>query len=268
MTTADPFHTRISGLIADARVSTAFLTRLPAAWLGGDQAGRPDLGEASRMFPLVGAAIGLAGGFVLVVAALLDVPLFAAAALAVATTMLATGALHEDGLADTFDGLGGGATPERKLDIMRDSRIGTYGTAALVFSILLRTATLWNLAIASPWRAGLALIAAEAVSRTALMRVWHDLPAARPQGLAHDTGPPEPEALLVAQALALVIALVTVWRVAGLAAAIVGILLAVAGTYIFMMVSRAQIGGRTGDTLGACQQIAAVLFLVGVASVA
>jgi adenosylcobinamide-GDP ribazoletransferase len=268
MTTADPFHTRMAGLIADVRVSAAFLTRVPVRWLGGDVAGRPDLGEASRVFPLVGAAIGFAGGLVLVIAALLGVPLFIAASLAVATTMLTTGALHEDGLADTFDGLGGGATPERKLEIMRDSRIGAYGASALVFSILIRTGTLWSLAIASPWRAGLALIAAEAVSRTALMRVWHDLPAARPLGLAHDTGPPEAESLLMAQALALVIALATVWPTAGLAAAIVGILLAVAGTYIFIVVSRAQIGGRTGDTLGACQQIAAVSFLVGVASAA
>jgi len=258
----------MAGLIADLRVSAAFLTRVPAKWLGGEGAGRPDLGEASRVFSLVGAAIGLAGGLILVVAAFLGVPLFIAAALAVATTMLVTGALHEDGLADTFDGFGGGATSERKLEIMRDSRIGTYGTAALIFSILIRTGTLWSLAIASPWRAGLALIAAEAVSRTGLMRVWHDLPAARPLGLAHDTGPPEAEALLIAQALALVITLVTVWPTAGLAAAIVGILLAAAGTYIFSVVSRTQIGGRTGDTLGACQQIAAVAFLVGVASVA
>ena len=258
----------MAGLIADLRVSAAFLTRVPAKWLGGEEAGRPDLGDASRVFPLVGAAIGLAGGLVLVVAAFLDVPPFVAAALAVATTMFATGALHEDGLADTFDGFGGGATADGKLEIMRDSRIGTYGTAALVFSILIRTGALWNLAIAGPWRAGLALVAAEAVSRTAMMRVWHDLPAARPLGLAHDTGPPEAEALLMAQALALVITLAAVWPTGGLAAAIVGILLAVAGTYIFIVVSRTQIGGRTGDTLGACQQIAAVAFLVGVATAA
>lgn len=268
MTTTDPLHTGVAGLVADLRASAAFLTRLPAAWLGGAGAGRPDLAVASRMFPLVGAGVGLVGGAVLVVAAFLGVPLFVAAALAVAATMVTTGGLHEDGLADTFDGFGGGTTPERKLDIMRDSRIGAYGASALIFSILIRTGALWSLAIANPWRAGLALIAAEAVSRTALMRLWHDLPAARPQGLAHDTGPPEPEALLIAQALALVIALATVWPTAGLAAAIVGILLAGAGTYMFMAVSRAQIGGRTGDTLGACQQIAAVLFLLGVASAA
>jgi adenosylcobinamide-GDP ribazoletransferase len=266
MTAQDPLRLETAALIDDARASAAFLTRLPAAWLGETQARRPDFRRASRMFPLVGAAIGLAGGAVLVVAALLGAPLIIAAALAIVATMLVTGGLHEDGLADTVDGFGGGATADAKLDIMRDSRIGSHGAAALIFSILIRVGALWSVSVGSPWRAGLALLAAEAVSRTALMRVWHDLPAARPVGLAHDTGPPDMEAMLTAQALGLVIALAAVWPSAGLGPGIAGILLALLATYIFIAISRTQIGGRTGDTLGASQQIALVAFLVGVAS--
>ena len=132
-----------------------------------------------------------------------------------------TGGLHEDGLADTADGFGGGATAERKLEIMDDSRIGTFGAAALVFSILFRVAALSSIAAFGPWRAALALVAAEAVSRAALVRLWHELPAARLGGLAHETGPPDQQAMLVALVLAAVIVALTVMPTAGFVAAVV-----------------------------------------------
>ena len=246
--------------------SVAFLTRLPVHRLRMATVERPDFARASRMFPVAGALVGLAGAIVLVVACNLGVPLLVAAALAIATTMLVTGGLHEDGLSDTFDGFGGGADAARKLEIMRDSRIGSYGASALVFSILIRVAALASIAATSSWAAGLGLVAAEAVSRAAMMRMWYDLPAARPDGLAHDIGPPGSEAMLAAQAIALVLAVVLVWPSAGFIAAITGILLSLAGTYIFIQWTRRQIGGRTGDTLGACQQIALAAFLTGVAA--
>lgn len=268
MNAEDPRPDAPAELIADVRASVAFLTRTPAAWLGGSQDRAPDFRRASRMFPLVGAAVGLVGGAVLVIAILFGVPYLIAASLAVAATMVATGGLHEDGLADTVDGFGGGATRERKLAIMRDSQIGSYGAAALVFSILIRVGALWSLSLASPWRAGLALIAAEAVSRTAMMRAWDDLPSARTDGIAHEAGPPDSQAMLTALVLALAIALATVWPSTGLTAVAVAILLAAAATYILILIARGQIGGRTGDVLGACQQFAVASFLVGVASAA
>ena len=268
MNAEDPRPNDPAELIADARSCVAFLTRTPAAWLGKRQDRLPDFRRASRMFPMVGAAVGLVGGAVLVIAILVGVPHLVAASLAVAATMVATGGLHEDGLADTLDGFGGGATPDQKLAIMRDSQIGSYGAAALVFSILIRVAALWSLSFASPWHAGLALIAAEAVSRTAMMRAWHDLPSARNDGIAHEAGPPDSQAMLTAMVLALAIALATVWPSAGFAAVVAAILLAAATTYILIQIARAQIGGRTGDVLGACQQFAVAAFLVGVASAA
>jgi adenosylcobinamide-GDP ribazoletransferase len=182
--------------------------------------------------------------------------------------MILTGGLHEDGLADTADGFGGGATAARKLEIMDDSRIGTYGASAVVFSILLRVGALASLMPLGAFRAALALVAAEAVSRAAVVRLWQELPAARLGGLAHETGPPDQQAMVVALVAALVIAVVLVWPAAGFWAAVLGILLAIAGTYIFTRLSYREIGGRTGDTLGACQQIAVIAFLIGVAAAA
>ncbi len=251
-------------MLADFLASLAFLTRLPTSDTRDDAP--PDFTRASRMFPVVGVIVGLIGAAILVATALLGTPPALAAALAVAATLAVTGALHEDGLADTLDGFGGGKTRDRKLEIMRDSNIGTFGAVALIFSILFRVLALWSLARGDPWRAGLVLIAAEAVSRAAMLQAWSILPAARADGLAHDTGPPSESALLTGQAVSLAVVLALVWPVAGFAAMIAGILLTVIVTYIFIRMARAQIGGRTGDTLGACQQIAVAAFLIGAAS--
>lgn len=250
----------------DLRASAAFLTRAPVEWLGPQAGLKPDFRRAARVFPLVGALVGLAGGAVLVIAAWLHIPPPIAAALAVLTTMILTGGLHEDGLADTVDGFGGGATAARKLEIMDDSRIGTFGVAAVVFSILFRVAALTSLMPLGAFRAALVLVAAEAVSRAAMVRLWQELPAARLSGLSHETGPPDHQAMVVALVIGLAIAVILVWPAAGFWAAVLGILLAMAATYIFGRFSYREIGGRTGDTLGACQQIATVAFLVGVAA--
>jgi adenosylcobinamide-GDP ribazoletransferase len=250
----------------DFKASTAFLTRTPPDWLGPIAGARPDFRRAARAFPLVGALVGIAGGAVLVIGAWLNIPTMITAALAVLATMVFTGGLHEDGLADTVDGFGGGATPERKLEIMDDSRIGTFGVAAVVFSILIRVAALSHLMVLGAFRAALVLVAAEALSRAAMVRVWQDLPAARLGGLAHDTGPPGQQAMVTALVTGLAIALVLVWAATGFWPAVLAIVVAALATYIFSRLSYREIGGRTGDTLGACQQIAAVAFLVGAAA--
>ena len=264
---ADDPRDEIAEIVDDLRAGLGFLTRLPAAWIGGSAA-LPDFRRAARLFPVVGALVGLAGGAVLVIALKLGESPLIAASLAVLATVLLTGALHEDGLADTADGFGGGATAERKLEIMDDSRVGTFGVVAVAFSLLLRVAALSALASAGAFRAAFALVAAEAVSRAALVRLWQALPAARLRGLSHDTGPPEHASMLVALIAGTVIAFVAVWPGSGFRAALVGLLLAIAATYLFTRLAAQQIGGRTGDTLGACQQVAAVAFLLGVAAFA
>jgi len=253
-------------ILDDLRASTAFLTRVPPDWLGPAAGARPDFRRAARVFPLAGVLIGAVGGAVLVIAVWLNIPPLITAILAVLATMVFTGGLHEDGLADTVDGFGGGENAARKLEIMDDSRIGTFGVAALIFSILIRVAALSSLMPLGAFRAALVLVAAEAVSRAAMVRLWQELPAARLSGLAHETGPPDQQAMVVAMLIGLAVAVILVWPAAGFWAAILAILLAAAATYIFTRLSYREIGGRTGDTLGACQQIAAVAFLIGAAA--
>src|SRR6204780_1970299 len=148
----------------DLKASVAFLTRLPVG--RAPPAAGTDISRAAWAFPLAGVLVALVAAVVYAVAHKIGSPPWVAAALAVAATLAVTGCLHEDGLADTADGFGGGDSRERKLEIMRDSRIGTYGVCALILSILLRVAAL--VAFANPAPAVWALIAAHGGARATL----------------------------------------------------------------------------------------------------
>jgi adenosylcobinamide-GDP ribazoletransferase len=254
VTSNDSLPPDFDAAVGDLRASLAFLTRLPADWLGVAADARPDFRRAAGLFPLAGCVVGAAGGIVLLAGSAIGAPPLAAATLAVTATMALTGGLHEDGLADTADGLGG-STVDKRLEIMDDSRIGTYGAAALGISLVLRVVCLATLAAHGAWTAALMLVIAEGISRAALVRMWHDLPPARLSGLAHDTGPPGDRAMLLALAIAGVLALLAIPLV-GIRAAVVAAVLAAIGTFAFMRLSQQSLGGRTGDTLGASQQVA------------
>src|SRR5882724_12552182 len=127
-------------LLDDLRVAVAFLTRIPLPHPDG--AMPRDLARAQRMFPLVGAAIGAAVGLFYLATLAIGVPALAAAALALGAGALLTGALHEDGLADVADGFGGGRDKAAKLEIMRDSRLGTYGALILLVAFAAKLAAL------------------------------------------------------------------------------------------------------------------------------
>ena len=237
-------------------VGFLFLTRLrlpaPADW--------PEdaVARAAWTFPVVGAVIGLFGGAATVLGLGLGLPSMASVVLGLAATMLLTGALHEDGLADTVDGLGGGRDRERKLEIMRDSRVGSYGVLALLIALGLRAAALTVLLGGAPAMVLGAMVAAHAVSRAGLPAIMHGLDPARPGGLAASAGKPDLPVVQAAAVLGLLIALAGLgwWR--GLAAVILGAG-AMAGT---AMLARRQIGGYTGDVLGAAQQAAEVAVLL------
>src|SRR5713101_6361680 len=156
----------------DLIAAAGFLTRLPVAGLAAAETGL--LARSMRALPLVGIVVGVAGWVMLAIAAALGLPATVGALLAVATTVLATGALHEDGLADTADGLGGGKDRESKLEIMRDSRIGSYGTCALMLSLMLRWSALAE--IAEPRLVAVALIAAHVSARAVLPIVMSFVP--------------------------------------------------------------------------------------------
>jgi adenosylcobinamide-GDP ribazoletransferase len=167
-----------------------------------------------------------------------------------------TGAFHEDGLADTADGFGGGRDREAKLAIMRDSRHGSFGILALVFSIGLRAAALAT--IGDAIHLGLALVAAHAASRGALPAMMHVLAPARPDGLGFTAGRPSRAVALVAALIGGAIALAALGPGRGTLA----LLLAIAAIALMAVLARRQIGGYTGDVLGAFQQIGEIVMLL------
>jgi adenosylcobinamide-GDP ribazoletransferase len=184
-----------------------------------------------------------------------------AAALALAATMLATGCLHEDGLSDTADGFGGGQTRERKLEIMRDSRIGAYGASALILSILLRWSAISDLG--SPAHVICGLIAAHAASRGVIPAFMRLAPPARPDGLSANAGTVSADAALAGVAIAAALALLVLGPHGAIAAAAcLGI-----AFFLFRSLCLRQIGGQTGDTIGALQQIGEITVLLAASAI-
>ena len=172
------------------------------------------------------------------------------AAVAVAAGLLITGAFHEDGLGDTADAFGGGTTVERRLEIMKDSRVGSYGVLALGIVLLARWAALTALLGAGQWGA---IVAAAAMSRAPMALLMAALPNARGSGLAASHGAPSPGVAVQAVAVALLLG----WLCAGAAVLPMALAMAVAAGLV-ALVARAKIGGQTGDVLGAAQQMALV----------
>lgn len=245
-----------SGWWTDLKVAAAFLTRLPIRL--GDTGGMAALARASRCFPVVGLGIGLLGGILYALAIAIDLPPLLAAVIAIAGVTAATGALHEDGLADTVDGFGGGGDRDRKLQIMRDSRIGTYGVVALVLALGARIGALAS--FEDDGDAVAAMILCQAASRALVVAVMRGAPLARSDGLAVSAGRPTQATMLVALALGGIIAVLFA-GFDGAVAAVVGAAIA----WAIAALARQQIGGVTGDVLGAVQQgseIAMLLTLV------
>jgi adenosylcobinamide-GDP ribazoletransferase len=225
--------------------------RVPA-WVGHAQ---DQLAGAVRYFPVVGLIVGASAAAALWLAAhVLPVPV--PAILAIVVTVLMTGAIHEDGLADTCDGLGGGATRERALEIMKDPRIGAFGGIALILMLLLKISALSAMPV---WTAMAALVAAHAFSRFCAVLVGF---AGRYVGSAERSrAAPVVQRVKAGDALIAAVfglpALVLCGRGAIIAVVVALVLL---GLLVRWCVQR--IGGYTGDTLGAAQQITETGFYV------
>jgi len=193
---------------------------------------------------------------------------FAAATLAAAVLVIGllaatTGALHEDGLSDVADGFFGAASRDRRLEIMKDSRIGAFGALALIVTMALRIAllaALWQRF--SPADAALLFLAGEAFSRALLVWQWQSRPLAHPDGLAARFGKPSPETVRQAMIAGLPL-LVPALLLLTLPALALAVLLAAGGAYLTGSLAQSKIGGVTGDVLGAIQQISGLGFLAG-----
>jgi adenosylcobinamide-GDP ribazoletransferase len=242
-----------AGFFAGFLAAMAFFTRLP---IDPRAPSEWRLADAAWAFPLVGAGIGGAAALALLLAQLVGLAIWPAALLSVLGGIALTGALHEDGLADTADGFCGGRNREEKLAILRDSRQGTYGVLAIVLSVLLRAAALAE--VGDVIHAGLALIAAHATSRAALPAAMMGLTPARPDGLGAMAGKPRVGGAILAALFGTAIALAALGPVRG------AIALCLTGVVVFAMaeLARRQIGGYTGDVLGAFQQVGEIAILL------
>ncbi|TSJ62994.1 adenosylcobinamide-GDP ribazoletransferase [Starkeya sp. 3C] len=251
-------------VLSDVPEALRFLSRLPVPRLPFEAApgGPPDLDRLGPALPAAGAVLGLIAAAVFLAAHGLGLGGFLAATLAVGTLVAITGALHEDGLADVADALGGWSV-ERRLEIMKDSRIGSFGVCALVLAFALRLGTLAALAAEGALAAAAALMAAVAVSRLAGLWMLSALPFARADGLARSAGVPGLASRRTAFAVALLIAALLVVPTLGPMALLGGVILGIAAFFGIARLARAQFGGQTGDVAGAATLTVEIAFLMG-----
>jgi adenosylcobinamide-GDP ribazoletransferase len=241
-----PFRDAVPLIARDIVAGVGLLTRLPVPFTAPRPAG-------AWAWPLVGLGVSglavMAGALAL--AAGLAAPLVAVLVMGVQAAL--TGALHEDGLADCADGFWGGRDTARRLEIMKDHQIGSYGALALGLAVLARWSALVILISAGHWGV---ILAAAMLSRVPMAALMAALPNARGSGLAASVGAPPKAAVGMALALALAGSLLLAgWTALPMALAMAGAGLAVA------LVARAKIGGQTGDVLGAAQVMAEVAAL-------
>ncbi|WP_170412275.1 adenosylcobinamide-GDP ribazoletransferase [Ruegeria atlantica] len=235
----------------DFPLSLVLLTRLPIPRLPEKVFSRQ--ADAAWAFPLVGVVVGLlacAFGWLAVAS---NLPAFASAAILVAVLVIATGAMHEDGLADTADGFWGGYTTERRLEIMKDSHIGAYGVLTLIFTQLLRVALIATLLTVNGFTG---ILAACIVSRAFMPVLMSALPNARNSGLSHSVGDPKAKTAAMGFGVAVVLS----WLLIG-PGTVIPTLFAALISFALALTAKAKIKGQTGDVLGATQQLAELAFL-------
>jgi len=243
--------------VGDVTASVGLLSRLPVSI---DMVAAQDRGAAAAWaFPVAGLIVAVLAAWVASMSMGLGVSAAIAAGIALAVQIIITGAMHEDGLADSADGLWGGWDTERRLEIMKDSRIGTYGVLALGLSLLLRWAALTAIyqtgSIYGP------MLAAAAVSRLPMLVLLALLPNARGEGLSASVGTPSKDTLALGSVVTLLAAvLLAGWGFVPLF--IFGSL----ATLVCAQVARKKIGGQTGDILGATQQVVEITALITLAS--
>ncbi len=244
-----------AGKLTEIRLAAGFLTILPV--LPSAEVAPQVLAASFGWFPLVGFALGA----VLAAENLLLTPLFGdalAAALLTLTLIVLTGAVHLDALADTADALGAGADRRRALEIMRDSRIGSFGTAAIFFFLALEIVAL---ATMGETRRAAALWLAPGLARWAMVAVGWSIDYLRTEGAGTMLLGPGDRNLALASASAALAALpILSWRVLAAYAAAAALAAVLRAAY------RRWLGGVTGDLLGAAGELVelAVLLVMAV----
>lgn len=246
-----------------------FYSRLPVPRLAGegDLHGVPDFRIVPRALPFAALVIALPAALVALAAGLAGLSGMVTGALVLAALALSTGAFHEDGLADSADGLFGGHTPEQRLEVMKDSRIGSYGAMALGLALLLRISLIaMILDRAGAWSAAAAVLAAAPWSRAEGLFLLATQPPARSIGAAAAVGQPSVATARIALGLSLLLATgLSLAAHLPLAGLLLGFALAHAAAALLARLARRLIGGQTGDILGAAQQLAEIAIYLGLA---
>ncbi len=246
--------------VEDTRAAVMFLTILPV------RAAAPAWPRVLRAFPLAGGLIGALAGGALALGLFVGLSPWVAAAFGLLAALLASGAMHEDGLADFADSLGG-ATPARRLEIMRDPASGAFGVLALILAVVLQLSALAALIGARGGLAALfALVAAHALSRLFAVLMLHRLPPARAEGRGHEASRPDGRTLLQAAAAA---AIACAPLLAGGCGLWQGVLAAALGWALaegFIGISRRLLGGQTGDALGALEVLTRTSMLLALSA--
>ena len=243
------------GLRDDVVMALRFFSRLPT----GDSPHRPpDLNRIALGLPFASLLIGLGPALLLLVATLLGLPPLFAAGLAIALHLLVSGAMSEDALADAADGLFGGMTIERRLEIMRDSRHGTYGVAALCLLLVLKLVALGTIASGNALEAAALWLGAGVLARSIGLYLAHALPPLRRDGASASVGRPRRTPLTFGFAFALGIGFLLVGPALGLIALIVCVLFAAGAVAAWGLLCNRLVGGQTGDLVGAGQALAEI----------
>ncbi|HCP80132.1 MAG TPA: adenosylcobinamide-GDP ribazoletransferase [Octadecabacter sp.] len=239
--------------LSDIAAALGLLSRLPIS-VNTDRATERGA-MAAWAYPIAGLILALIAGVVTQIALWLGLPNTLTAGVTLATLIITTGAMHEDGLADSADGLWGGWDKDHRLKIMKDSFIGTYGVLALALSLLLRWGALCIiLDLGMLWPA---ILTSAILSRSVMVPIMAFLPHARTEGLSHSVGRPSVQTAYIALAIAAVATFIlvqfwAVWLIAACA------LIALACTII----AKSKIKGQTGDILGATQQLTEIAALL------
>ncbi|WDQ97852.1 adenosylcobinamide-GDP ribazoletransferase [Devosia sp. J2-20] len=236
------------GLADDLVMALRFFSRLPT---GNSPHQKPELNRIAMALPLASVVIGIGPALLLIGGGLIGLPAYFAAALAVAAMVMVSGAMAEDALADAADGLFGGHSVARRLEIMKDSRHGTYGVAALCLFLMLRVSGLGAIAAFNPLAAGAIWLAAGIVGRSGALWLAVALPAARSDGVSATAGTVRGRSFGVGAVFAVVLLFVLAAPATNLVAlgfALVAALVVIAG---WSALCRRLVGGQTGDLIGA-----------------
>lgn len=250
---------KTSKRVAELQAAFMLLTRLPVGQFGTYV---PSLAAARWAYPLVGLAIGCITAFIFMLCLLIGMPALLAAFMALGSTILCTGALHEDGLADSADGLGGGLDKAQKLEIMKDSRIGSYGVLALVLFVGARIAALSELQL--NMHLFLSLTSIAMLSRFVMVAYLEFMPAAREGGLGRGASDGVSDSVRQQFSAACILTSPAILYLFMFAPAAL-VMTSLAG-WLFAFIAKKQIGGQTGDICGAGQLISETTALLCVAT--